>query len=313
VLGPLVLLFSPQVTLPFMTVMPVQWLFLFVTVVYLVAAFLCYRLPRAQLAAASIDTSFMGAATVPGATAARQIGRVIGQQMDEVWRDVRQATKYIVRRPPLAVVVFQLSLAGLITAVIAMVAPNFVTEFFHLPQYSAAVVFVPAGVGLIAGAGFCPRIFKRFGYLVTVNAGLVGFAISVFGIVITRYVVAHVVTGAWWSHWWYIGIEILLTTLLGVSLDLITVPAQAMMQNLAPDAYKARVLAMQGFLLNGLTVPVILFFGWLADASHNLSQMLIVFGIFILAIGMGSVALWRRYASHIFADEVSADSQVPVQ
>src|SRR5262249_23667846 len=149
VLGPLALLLIP--TIHFgpasagLTLEPIASLFILIAALYLVCAALILsippyrmklipqplRLPRRQQAEAVRQA--------PRSRRARIVAGLV-----ECWR-------FISRDQVLAVSVWQLALGGSVVAVVAMIAPRFVEQFFKQPPELAALVFVPAGAGLILG------------------------------------------------------------------------------------------------------------------------------------------------------------------
>jgi Na+/melibiose symporter-like transporter len=198
----------------------------------------------------------------------------------------------------LSVVVFQLSLAGVVTSVIAMIAPKFVTEYFGQPPEAAALVFVPAGIGLVIGAVFTPNITRRLGYGKTVFYGVIILALATSAITGARFAAGYLEGQGWPVALPFQGAVLALTFLMGFALDFINVPAQAMMQDLSPDYIKGRVLAVQIMFFNGITIPVVLILGRIGDAI-SLDYAMNALAISVLVVGVISVAIWglasRRY------------------
>jgi MFS family permease len=186
--------------------------------------------------------------------------------------------------------VFQLAFAGSFIAVIAMIAPQFVTIFFNRPPALAALVFVPAGAGLVIGSALVPRIARRLGYTRTVFIGVVTLAISAALLPLVRAIASSPTLNIteWYYTWPYMALILLLTFIIGVALDLINVPAQTILQERAPDWIKGRVLAVQALLLNAMTIPFVLIMGRIADLA-GLMVAIEVLAITIIVLGLGSV------------------------
>jgi MFS family permease len=210
-----------------------------------------------------------------------------------MWGAIGQTIHYVVTRPLLTIALFQLSLAGVVTAVIAMIAPEFVRYYFGLPAASAALVFIPAGIGLVLGAAITPRIARRFRYTRLVGAGIVLVVACALGIAFTRFFAVTT-----WPHNTvradpgYVALILGLTFILGIALDFINVPAQAKMQELSEDYIKGRVLALQIMGLNAITIPVILIIGYVADKTAMVSVAVVLLAIFVGATGAVSIMLW---------------------
>jgi MFS family permease len=177
--------------------------------------------------------------------------------------------------------------------VIAMIAPEFVHYYFNLQPASAALVFIPAGIGLVLGAAITPRIARRFRYTRLVGAGIVLVTACALGIALTRFFTVKTWPQyIWYSDPGYIGLVLGLTFILGVALDFINVPAQAKMQEFSDDYIKGRVLALQIMGLNAITIPVILIIGYVADRTGMVSVAVVLLAIFVGATGAVSMFAW---------------------
>ena len=77
---------------------------------------------------------------------------------------------------------------------------------------------------------------------------------------------------------------------LGLSLDLINLPAQTELQRRSPDWIKGRVLALQMMFLNAAAIPIILIVGPAAD-TLGLPVAMNLIAISVITLGMGSIYL----------------------
>jgi hypothetical protein len=184
----------------------------------------------------------------------------------------------------------QLSLAGTVIAVIAEIAPRFVTVFFALPEEFAALVFVPAGAGLVLGSIALPHIIKRVRRSsLLVGAGVVLLTACTLALTFLHSVATHVRPDEWArSPLYFIGV-LSLTFLMGFGLDLVNIPAQTTMQELSPDWIKGRVLALQNMLFNAVTVPIVIGIGLVADKLELPPAMNV---LAIVVLGAGFLTLW---------------------
>lgn len=285
IFGPLVLLFAPSfyIGTPHhgVDIIPIETLFLLLALLYLVCTALILSIPARRMRALRPH---------PIAHRIRREGRQIksiGASMVESWHFIRTDMCLLVS-------VCQLAFTGAFVAAIAMIAPRFVAEFFHRPPELAALVFVPAGAGLVLGSAGVPRIAKRLGYNRTVLVGVVTLALSAALLPLAHALAPLVVRQAdWWNAWPYMAVILLLTFIIGVALDLINVPAQTMMQQRSPDWIKGRVLAVQALLLNAVTIPFVLIVGRVADL-FTLMPAIEVLGVVIVAVGLTSVYFGLR-------------------
>lgn len=287
VLGPVLLLLVPPFQIGYMgynlTIMPIDSLLLVVAVLYLVCVLLILSIPHNKLEPNPAESAARLAKLTANGQQFRGVMRGIGESLAFIGRDLR-----------LSVVVFQLSVAGVVTSVIAMIAPNFVIQYFGQPPEAAALVFVPAGIGLVVGAAFTPNITRRLKYGKTVFFGIVGLSLATLAITSSHWLSGYLLRHGWPSDWITLpfqGLVLVLTFVMGFALDFINVPAQAMMQDLTPDALKGRVLAVQIMFFNGITIPVVLVLGRLGDVI-GLDYAMNVLAVAVLGFGLVSVFVW---------------------
>ncbi len=286
VLGPLVLLFLPKIVIGLpphsLTIDPVASLFLIVAVLYVVCAVLILTIPVRRLRIAR----------VPQAPSSRvQRGQVLRQeerQIMGIWSGVLECGRFIRHDRRLAISVVQLTIGGMVVAVIGVLAPRFVTDFFHQPAKLAALVFVPAGAGLVLGSILTPRLLRHFHYLATVTIGFIGLAAAAGLITVVRVLAPVFHPQLWWESPVYLAIMILLTFLMGMTLDFINIPAQTLLQERSPDWVKGRVLAVQTLLLNAATVIFVPAMGIAVDAL-GLPVALVILAAFVASAGLISV------------------------
>lgn len=311
ILGPLVFLvvqpFTASLGHTLVMVTPTEILFAMLAVLYLLCTGLILLIPHRRLQPLRrargpfVERSQVPTMPLRMRRDTRQIGSIWSGMM-ECWTSIRGDQR-------LLVAVFQLAFAGSFIAVIAMVAPTFVTQFFHRRAELAALVFVPAGAGLVIGAALVPRIHRRLGYNRTVFVGVVALSVSAALLPLVRAVAAQLDLTGFSSAWPYVVLILSLTFIIGVALDLINVPAQNMLQARAPDWIKGRVLAVQAMLLNAVTIPFVLIMGRIADTS-SLETAIEVLAIVMAIFGLGSVYL--SIQGHLGASAEDAfDAEIP--
>ncbi|HET9111724.1 MAG TPA: MFS transporter [Ktedonobacterales bacterium] len=273
VIGPLALLLLPTFTIggpgASITITPMISLFVIIAILYVVCALLILSIPNRLLHS-------------PNAALAEQSGvrrRHEGARLRGIWSGIMESWNFIRQDTSLHIAVWQLTLAGVIVSIVAMIAPRFVQVFFHQPAEAAALVFIPAGIGLVLGSVATPNLARRLKYARTITAGVVFLAGSI-ALLVIGYLTAPYIYGAqWWSAWPYLGGMLTLTFLIGIGLDLVNVPAQTMVQARSPDWVKGRVLAVQIMLLNAITVVFTPAIGWIADHAGLPSALLVVAGV----------------------------------
>jgi MFS family permease len=282
-LGPLIIATLPPFNLAAgVVISPVMTLFLLVGVLFLVCAALVASIPHERLVNRDRGAD-EGAVSTAG-----------GERSLNIWGDITEAWRFVRRDHTLFAAVLQLSISGTVIAIIAEIAPRFVKVFFDLPEVYAALVFVPAGAGLVLGSIALPHMVKRVRRPTRlIFAGLLLLAGSTILVTLIHTVVTHVPETHGPTSRTYLVVVLALTFLMGFALDLINIPAQTTMQERSPDSLRGRVLALQGMLLNAATVPVVFLIGLLAD-TYSLPPAIVAVALFVLLAGLGTLAYGHR-------------------
>lgn len=209
--------------------------------------------------------------------------------LHNVWNEMRQGWQFIRHKPALFLPVIQLSFAGILLLVIGELATPVVTKLFQLPPSSMAVVFAPAGVGLVIGSLFMPRIARYLGKSRAVFIGSISLAITV-----TLLPLLSLLTYILGQH----GINFkpiqfaiapIVMFAAGFEIDFINIPAQTAIQENTPEWIKGRVLALQLMLYSAVSIPIILGIGAIADA-FGIANV-----IYLVALCMLAFGIWGRY------------------
>jgi len=282
ILGPLALLLIPTIQIGSgahsISISSVVSLFVIVTVLYGVCAALILTIPKDQLRSSR---------RMHG-DGSRQQMRHRGQRLRGIWPGIAESWRFIYRDKVLFVSVWQLTLAGIIIAIVATIAPSFVQVFFHLSSSLAVLVFLPAGLGLVLGSALTPNIARRLRYTVTITIGVALLSLSVALLSFTHALAPLIQPHFWWTAWPYLAIMLTLTFLIGIGLDFINVPAQTRVQEHSPDFIKGRVLALQIMLLNAITVIAVPLVALAAD-HFGLPTALVLLAIVVATAGIFSV------------------------
>lgn len=275
-LGPLILIFLRPFTLLGITFTSVVTLYAAIGILYLVCAGLIALIPSAN---------FKESVSAPR----ENIGSQSLGALSNLWNEMRQGWRFIRRKPELFLPIVQLSFAGILLLVIGELATPVVTKLFQLPPSSMAVVFAPAGVGLVLGSIFMPRITNRLGKPRTIFIGGICLASTIVFLPLIALLTA--ILGQHGINFKPVEFTIapLLMFAAGVEIDFINIPAQTAMQEQTPEYIKGRVLALQLMLYNAFSIPVILSIGGIADA-FGVDKV-----IYLLSISIISFGLWSKY------------------
>jgi MFS family permease len=273
IVGPLIILGLPTITIMGIAFTSIHSLFLFIGVMYLVCTLLTWAIPAPMLRAKPL----------PGAP----------KRVATVWHGVVEAWNYVRKRTSLLIGVIQLTLGSLVITAISMIAPLFSQEYLNRPPALAAIVFIPAGLGLVLGSVLMPRIISRVGLLRAEEFGVIGVGSGILALIFTHKVLTLMQLNPANTPF-YLLVDILFIFFIGLSLDLITLPAQTAVQHNSQDYIKGRVLAFQMMAANGATIPMILIMGPVADVL-GLGKAMFVLAVAVLGLGLGSVQ-WSKHA-----------------
>lgn len=280
ILGPIIITTVPALLLGHylnqtLVLTSVQSLFVIVGILYLVCALLVLTIPHAQIVTRVPHPQGQG------------LGE--GERIRGIWAGIAECWQFVRRNRALLAAVLELSLGGIVIAVIAEVAPRFVQVFFNQRAELAAIVFIPAGIGLVLGSFVIPHVMKRMRHINwMIPTGIIALAACAVLMTGIHWLAQMIHPFSWWLSWAYVGVLLFLMFLMGLSLDLVNIPAQTMMQEQSPDWIKGRVLALQLMIFNAATVPGVFLVGLAAD-YFGLPLAMNVLALLILVAGLAAV------------------------
>jgi MFS family permease len=274
--APIILSFLPTFNIFNVPIFPVEMLYAIIGVLYLACALLIAFIPHKNF-------------IEPKRKNTQPIGPQSLGALHNVWNETREGWSFIRHNSQLFLAVIQLSFAGVLLLVIGELATPLVTKLFNLPASSMAIVFAPAGIGLVAGSIFMPRILLRLGKERAIFIGSIGLAITIVLLPLSTLLAHFMEHHGLSSRPIYLAAVPLLMFIAGVTIDFINIPAQTAIQERTPEWIKGRVLALQLMLYNACSIPIILFIGAFADA-FGLSNVIYLICVIIVSFG-----IWGRY------------------
>jgi MFS family permease len=274
--APIVLSFLPSFHIFRLTIGPIETLYTIIGVLYAVCAVLIGLIPPELFTEARARNNEN--------LSTRSLG-VIGN----IWSETRQGWRFIRRNNLLFLAVIQLSFAGVLLLVIGELATPLVTKLFELPASAMALIFAPAGIGLVVGSILMPELTRRLGKTRAILTGSIALAVAVLFLPLSTIVARFLQPQGWNTNPLLIILVALVMFACGIAIDLINVPAQTAIQELTPDWIKGRVLALQLMFYNACSIPVILFIGAIADI-FGLANV-----IYLLSVCIAGFGLWGRY------------------
>lgn len=295
-LAPIALSVLPIFTIAHITIHPVDQLYTIIGVLYLVCALLV----------ASIPTDSFKQKTGTQARISKTDKTSIATEtlsiLRNVWSEMLQGWSFIRRNKRLYLSVVQLSFAGVLILVIGELATPIVTNLLHLPARAMAFVFAPAGIGLVLGSIFMPRITMRIGRSRAIFIGTVVLAVAILLLPLTTIFARYLQPNSWNASPLLLIVIAFFMFCAGVGLDFVNIPAQTAMQEQTPDWIKGRVLALQLMLYNAFAIPIILFIGAFADIA-GIDKVLYLMSICSIGFGIWGVYYQRRHPREMTANE----------
>jgi MFS family permease len=284
--APIILSLLPSFNIFNIPIFPVEVLYAIIGVLYLICALLIALIPavnftegqRERVELEPIGTQSLGA-------------------LHNVWTEMREGWSFIRRNSQLFLAVIQLSFAGVLLLVIGELATPLVTRLFKLPASSMAIVFAPAGIGLVVGSISIPRILHRLGKELAIFIGSLVLAGTIVMLPLSTLLAHFMERHGLSSAPIYLGAVPLCMFVAGVAIDFINVPAQTAIQEHTPEWIKGRVLALQLMLYSACSIPIILFVGAFADAFGLTNVIYLVCAIIVL------FGIWGRYYEHKHKDQ----------
>jgi MFS family permease len=278
VLGPLVLHWLPTFSLQVMqhpvVVLPVESLFLIITLLYIICTSLVFFLPRRQHLLYQ---------------QAEETANIVWNKREKnetAWRSFTLSWTFLRQDRVLAAAIWQ-------------------------PAELAGLIFVPAGVGLVFGSFLLPRLVQWLHYTDTIVLGVITLTGSTVLLTLIHLLAHYLQPENWWQSWPYIGGILFLTFLMGFALDCVMLPAQTRMQEQAPNQMRGRVLALQLWLLNTFMVPAVLVMGSLAD-RFGLVPALEILAFLTASVGLSSI-YYGRVGKQAHIENSSVDVTQNVQ
>jgi len=296
ILAPIILSLLPTFTLFSVTIKSVVTLYFIIALLYGVCAVLVALIPVKPFKRQRISHS-----------------RVTTRDLEVVgnmWNEMLQGWSFVRRNKRLFLAVIQLSFAGVLILVIGELATPIVTKLLQLPATAMAFVFAPAGIGLVLGSIFMPRITRRIGKARAILIGAISLACLTAAIPLATLVTKTLRPQDWNSSPLLLIIVGIFMFGAGLALDFINIPAQTAMQEQSPEWCKGRVLALQLMLYNACSIPIILFIGVIADL-FGVDHVLYVMAVCELAFGLWGVYYERRHRHALEMQETAKAEEEP--
>lgn len=321
VIGPLLFNMLPTFRIPVsadaaLTLTPVVMLFAGVALLYLLAAALVYRLPReGQIRRHSLDAS-LALKAEHDLPPALPLYETLTSKLEpslfdwpHLRAELQEGWRFVTHEPLLLAALLQACFGSLMLLTVAGLAPFFVTDLLDQPTSATALIFTPAGIGLVIGSLLVPKMVARFGPTHTMVLGMAGMTIGFVLLPAAQWLARLADPAGWPSAVWLLALVAVLTSLIGFGLDFLIVPSQACMQERSPASVRGRVLALYQALFNGGSIPVVLGLGVLTDV---LGIMIVIYLLGIVSLGAAIGTILRARNTRRRQGERPEANPVPV-
>ncbi len=264
---------------------PLLWIYIGFCVTYAICAWLTWRLPDRE--AAKPQRIAGDSAAAP--TGMRDQMRAGMAELKEGWTFIRAD------RGLLAAIVYW-SVAISVLMMLATIGSPFLKNVLHVDPTHLYFLMVPGGIGLVLGVLLVGRISTEKNRAAMINYSLLaaGVGLLVLGLAhdtldwVARLIhqpppptlVSQVIMG-------------IVTLILGLLNSFISVPAQTLLQERAPEYIRARVFSAFFTVSNAVLIVPLLLAGTLTDLL-GVVQTVVLISALILIIAGGGLWLQRR-------------------
>jgi MFS family permease len=277
-------------------VLPADMLFIVAAVLYAVCALLILGIPSNALEETRLTEQ------------KEKASMAVRTAMHALWEDLMGGWRIISADGLLLYAVIQLSIVGILMLLIGEVAGAFVDKFLHRPSQDMALVLAPAAVGLVSASTLMPRITAHVGKLRLTIIGFVTLGVGFFFLPVLQWLAIYLDPMEGVQAPWLFWLTLLVVFLLGVAMAAVNIPTATIMQERAPEAGRARVLALQAMFYNAGSIPILLFAGAFAQLI-GFSQLIVLIGAIMLIFSCWGTWYLRRN-EHIDRGERLTDEQM---
>ncbi len=271
-------LFQPfHLSLGFINVQVLSFdiLFTIVSIVYIICTLLILAIPANALKHEQSEEP--------------ELLRSLGKQTWKIIRhDVRETWAYIGKDRQLMLALLQVTFVGVLLLVIGELVGPYVVNVLHQPFQEMPLILAPAGVGLVLGGLIMPYLTHRLGKSRSITLGSICTAAGLILIPISRFIWSQLALPAQ-SIIFVIGA---ITFVMGITLDMVNIPAQTVLQEEAPEEERGRVFSFESMFYNAGSIPVLLFAGVIADTLGIETVM------YLLAAAILGFSFWTARYSH---------------
>jgi MFS family permease len=260
-----------------------KWLYIVIFAAYALCAYLTWRLPEKEA----------------GRTHAPDRADTWGDKIQVAWDDFKAGWKFIQADPSLTTAIVYWSISIAVFMMLGAIGVKFLTNVLHVDPSNLYFLMVPGGVGLVLGVVVVGRVSTEQN-----RAPMINYSLLLAGAVLLLLGLTHpsLVWGAALLHQPEPPIilsQVIMGAfafLLGVVNSFISVPAQTVLQERAPEEIRARVFGAFYTVSNAILIVPIMFAGGMADLLGPV-QTVVLIALLVLVVAGGGLWYGRRHLS----------------
>ncbi len=212
------------------------------------------------------------------------------------WTEFRVGWQFVAGHHVIFSAVTQLVTVTTVVMIMAMLAPGYAARVLGMSAQNAAIVFAPAGLGMLISTGLVGRwghVLRRINFG-PVGLVLMGITFAAMGWIAIDYQrlmrpILQVYPQATFS---LTSATMALSLVLGLTLSAVNILAQTTLQQRSPANIRGRVFSVQFMLNNLLGIPPMLALGTLADAI-GIPRVMEIVGWSVVVLAAASLAISR--------------------
>jgi hypothetical protein len=219
----------------------------------------------------------------------------------QLWTDMREGLHFVSGRRRIQAAMTQLTTVATVVMILAMLVPGYAARVLGMQPENAAIVFAPAGAGMLLATG----LTSRWGHLLRrrnaapVALVLVGLAFAGMGWISQDYQrlmqpILRVYPRAAFS---LTSMTMALGLVLGLCLATVNILAQTSLQQESPAYIRGRVFALLFMLSNLVGIPPMLGLGGIAD-TIGIPRVMVIVGLGTVVMAWVTVLVARLPAPH---------------
>jgi MFS family permease len=255
-----------------------KWLYVILFSFYVICAGLTWLLPEME-AARRVEQA-----------GRRDEADGLGEKMGLAWGEFMEGWRFIRRDAALTGAILYWSVAISVFMMMGTIGPSFLKNVLHIDPQHLYFIMVPGGIGLVLGVIVVGRFATEEN-----RPAMINYSLGVAGVLLLALALTHdglrLLTGLIGGQ----GSLTLLTQVimgalafcLGVINSFISVPAQTVLQEHAPEHIRARVFSAFFTVSNAILIVPLVFAGALGDLLGEVQTVVLIALAVLIIAGLG--------------------------